>query len=267
MVRNALGHSAQNHLKPELVAANEAADAPCQPAGRNPAHLPGLQLVAEHPTLLVFNKPAGLLSVPGKGEALQDCLSARVQALWPEALVVHRLDMATSGLIVMARGPAAQRRLSTAFAERQTHKRYEAVVWGHLNNTAASPNGTGAQIDANGEEATDGWHTINLPLTVDWPNRPRSMVSHELGKPSITRWRVLEHSHNATRLALQPVTGRSHQLRVHLQALGHPILGDALYATPQALAASPRLLLHATQLSLPEPDRGNMLHFHSAAPF
>lgn len=250
----------------DAAEADDVARAPCKPAGPHGSHPPGVQLVAEHPTLLVFNKPAGLLSVPGKGEALQDCLSARVQALWPEALVVHRLDMATSGLIVMARGPAAQRSLSAAFAERQTHKRYEAVVWGRLN-TAANLAGSGARFDADNDADAEGWHTINLPLIVDWPNRPRSIVSHELGKPSITRWRVLQHGPDTTRVALQPVTGRSHQLRVHLQALGHPILGDALYATPQALAASPRLLLHATELSLPEPDTGDMLHFHSAAPF
>ena len=227
---------------------------------------PGVQLVAESPNLLVFNKPAGLLSVPGKGEALQDCLSARVQALWPEALVVHRLDMSTSGLLVMARGAAAQRSLSAAFAARLTHKRYEAVVWGHLT---AKPHDAGddAQVDSDGEADAGGWHTIDLPLIVDWPNRPRSIVSHELGKPSITHWRVMQHGPSSTRVALTPVTGRSHQLRVHMQALGHPILGDALYATPQALAASPRLLLHATELSLPEPDTGEMLHFHSSAPF
>ena len=173
----------------------ETVNVPCKPAKPHGSHPPGVQLVAEHPTLLVFNKPAGLLSVPGKGEALQDCLSARVQALWPEALVVHRLDMATSGLIVLARGPAAQRSLSAAFAERQTHKRYEAVVWGRLN-TAANLAGSGARFDADNDADAEGWHTINLPLIVDWPNRPRSIVSHEFRTPlgvTMSAVEVLRH--------------------------------------------------------------------------
>lgn len=223
---------------------------------------PGLDgcVVAVDGHLLVLNKPSGLLSVPGRGPENADCLSARVQAVWPDALVVHRLDMATSGLMVMARGPDAQRTLSGAFAQRLTHKRYEAVVAGHVD-TAAHP------TDA------DGWHTIDLPLVVDWPNRPRSIVCHDLGKPSLTRWRVIEngvkgqHGGGHTRLALEPVTGRSHQLRVHLQALGHPILGDMLYSPAAHRAEAPRLLLHATQLCLPHPATGQMAEWHSPAPF
>lgn len=236
-----------------------------------PSAPPGLDVVHVDAHLIVLNKPAGLLSVPGKGPDMADCLSARVQAVWPDALIVHRLDMATSGLMVLARGAQAQRTLSMAFAQRQTHKRYEAVVAGQLS---ADP----AQAHA------DGWQTIDLPLIVDWPNRPRSMVCHTHGKPSLTRWRVLEHSSQnshpdhpghatqaphlpTTRVLLEPVTGRSHQLRVHLLALGHPILGDQLYARGQALEAAPRLLLHATALSLPHPATGEVCQWHSPAPF
>lgn len=203
--------------------------------------------------LLVLDKPAGLLAVPGRGEDKQDCLSARAQRRWPDALVVHRLDMATSGLIVMARGPQAQRTLSMAFAARAVDKRYEAVVDGLL----APP------------DSDDGWGQIDLPLIVDWPNRPRSIVDHTIGKPSRTRWRVLAHdtTTRTTRVALEPVTGRSHQLRVHLQVIGHPILGDALYAPPPAQARTDRLLLHACALQLPHPQTGEPCRFSSPAPF
>jgi tRNA pseudouridine32 synthase/23S rRNA pseudouridine746 synthase len=217
-------------------------------------------VVAVDDHLLVLNKPCGLLAVPGRGPENADCLSARAQAVWPDALVVHRLDMATSGLMVMARGPDAQRTLSEAFAKRLTHKRYEAVVAGHVDDTAHPRN-------------ADGWHTTDLPLVVDWPNRPRSIVCHTLGKPSLTRWRVIEHgvqgqhSGGHTRLALEPVTGRSHQLRVHLLALGHPILGDMLYAPAAAQAQALRLLLHATRLCLPHPVTGQTVEWHSPAPF
>lgn len=209
--------------------------------------------------LLVLVKPAGLLAVPGRGEDKQDCLSRRAQAQWPDALVVHRLDMSTSGLVVMARGIEAQRALSRAFEQRQVHKRYLAVVAGQLANPLPD----------------NGWNTIALPLAVDWVNRPRSKVCHETGKPSLTRWRLVQpasqtpavHTGISTRVELEPVTGRTHQLRLHLQALGHPILGDALYAdlAQQALAA--RLLLHAETLELPHPATGQTLRFHSPCPF
>jgi tRNA pseudouridine32 synthase/23S rRNA pseudouridine746 synthase len=228
---------------------------PCNVEGLQACGI-GVVWVDEH--MVVLDKPSGMLSVPGKGPAGVDCLSARVQAVWPDAQVVHRLDMATSGLIIMARGAAMQRALSIAFAHRETAKRYEAVVYGHPSAPEA----------AGGTDA-DGWHTINLPLIIDWPNRPRSKVCHDTGKPSVTRWRELgtEKSGRHTRLLLEPVTGRTHQLRVHLMALGHPILGDMLYASDEALTASPRLLLHATDLSLPHPITGETLHWHSAAPF
>jgi tRNA pseudouridine32 synthase/23S rRNA pseudouridine746 synthase len=213
----------------------------------------GFKLVYSDDALLVLDKPAGLLAVPGRGEDKQDCLSARVQQVYPEALVVHRLDMATSGLLVMARSPAAQRALNLGFEKRQVHKRYIAVVQGRL----APP------------DLADGWGLIDLPLILDWLNRPRSIVDRAAGKPSRTRWRVLAHDAgaNATRVALEPITGRSHQLRVHLQALGHPILGDPLYAPPEAFAAAPRLLLHAERLALFHPVTDQAMAFESPVPF
>ncbi|MDP2163677.1 MAG: RluA family pseudouridine synthase [Hydrogenophaga sp.] len=211
--------------------------------------------------LLVLVKPAGLLAVPGRGEDKQDCLSRRAQAQWPDALVVHRLDMSTSGLVVMARGIEAQRALSRAFEQRQVYKRYRAVVGGQLANPLPD----------------NGWSTIDLPLAVDWMNRPRSKVCFDSGKPSLTRWRLAQpetdpqapatHTGIGTRVELAPVTGRTHQLRVHLQALGHPILGDALYANPAQQALANRLLLHAELLELPHPVTGQMLRFHSPCPF
>jgi tRNA pseudouridine32 synthase/23S rRNA pseudouridine746 synthase len=203
-------------------------------------------------TLIVIDKPSGLLAVPGRGTHLQDCAAARVRAVVPDALVVHRLDMATSGLMLLARGAAAQRTLSIAFARRQVVKRYVAVVAGLL----PVPGG-------------DGWGEIDLPLAADWPHRPRQKVDRIGGKPSLTQYRVLCHDpqRRSTRVELQPLTGRSHQLRVHLLALGHPILGDALYAPPEVLAQAPRLLLHASALSLAHPTRGEPLHFHGEPPF
>ena len=201
--------------------------------------------------LLVLGKPAGLLSVPGRGADKQDCLSARAQRLYPDALVVHRLDMATSGLLLMARGAAAQRSLSEAFASRAVRKRYIAVVDGHL---ALAP---------------DIWGVIDLPIIADWPNRPLRVIDREHGKPSSTRWRVLSYNplDETTRVELEPVTGRSHQLRVHLLALGHPILGDALYASARVQAKASRLLLHACSLELCHPVSAQAMRFVSAAQF
>jgi tRNA pseudouridine32 synthase/23S rRNA pseudouridine746 synthase len=206
----------------------------------------GLVYLDEH--LLVLDKPAGLLAVPGRGEDKQDCLSARAQRLWPDALVVHRLDMATSGLFLMARGLHMQRVLSRAFAERQVGKRYEAVVAGRMGDV--------------GEQGV-----IELPLAADWPNRPLQKVDPERGRPSTTRWKVLAFGDDSTRLALEPVTGRSHQLRVHLLAVGHPILGDTLYAPAAVRSRAPRLLLHACALRLAHPASREPLAFDSPAPF
>ncbi len=225
-----------------------------RPRAREVQRVSTLNVIHEDEKMIVLDKPAGLLAVPGRGPDKQDCLSARAQAKWPDALVVHRLDMATSGLVVMARGIEAQRQLSRAFEQRKVHKRYTAVVAGTLRNP----------------QPDNGWNTIDLPLTIDWPNRPRSIVSAELGKPSVTRWRLAgapTDDDHTTRLELEPVTGRTHQLRVHLQAIGHPILGDMLYATPEQQARAPRLLLHAHQLSLPHPQHGDTVHFHSPCPF
>ena len=223
------------------------------PWSAGPPVPPGLRLVHADEALLVFDKPAGLLAVPGRGEDKQDCLAIRAQAEFPDALVVHRLDMATSGLIVMARGLPAQRALNLAFEKRQVHKQYVAVVQGLM----APP------------ETADGWGLIDLLLILDWLNRPRSIVDQAQGRPSRTRWQVLEHdtAAGATRVLLEPVTGRSHQLRVHLQALGHPILGDPLYAPPAATAAAPRLLLHAHRLALFHPASGKPMVFDCPPPF
>jgi len=201
--------------------------------------------VYEDAHLLVLAKPSGLLSVPGRGPDKQDCLSKRVQDRYPEALVVHRLDQDTSGLILMARGIEAQRRLSRLFETRQVHKRYVAVVHGHPTPT---------EVD----EA--GWQTIDGPILLDWERRPIHIISPE-GKPSRSRWRALHSSHMATLLELEPVTGRTHQLRVHLQSIGHPMLGDSLYAPPEVRALSPRLMLHARDLSFPHPFTGEPMAF------
>ncbi|MBT9476213.1 pseudouridine synthase [Polaromonas sp.] len=213
----------------------------------------GFALIHADDSLLVLNKPSGLLSVPGRGEDKQDCLSRRVQHCYPEALIVHRLDMATSGLMLMARSPAIQRVLSQSFEQREIHKTYLAVVDGCLA-PAPSP---------------DGWGLIDLPIAADWPRRPLRIIDAALGKPSQTRWRVLafDAATNSTRVALEPLTGRSHQLRVHLQALGHPILGDQLYAPEAVQARSARLLLHASRLQLTHPASGHRLTFESAPGF
>lgn len=211
--------------------------------------------VDEH--LLVADKPAGLLAVPGRGADKQDCVSARVQALYPDALVVHRLDMATSGLMLMARGADMQRRLSAAFAGREVRKRYTAVVAGR------------PEADATGPADEEGWQVIDLPIAADWPRRPLQMIDPVNGKPSVTRWRLLRHDaeNDCSRLELEPVTGRTHQLRLHLQAIGHPILGDALYAPPELQARAPRLLLHAGALAFTHPATGQALALELPAGF
>ena len=212
---------------------------------------PGVQALHEDADLLVLYKPPGLLCVPGKGPDKQDALSTRAQQRWPGALIVHRLDQATSGLVVMARHLDAQRRLSHAFAERQVHKCYQAVVQGHM-------------------DAGDGaWQTIDLPIAADWPRRPLRVIDHATGKPSQTRWRVLalDAAARTTRVALEPITGRTHQLRLHLSAIGHPILGDALYADAATQAQAPRLLLHACALGLAHPVTGERMDWEWEADF
>ena len=207
--------------------------------------------------LAVLNKPSGLLSVPGRGEDKQDCLIARAQQTWPDALTVHRLDMATSGLVVVARGADIQRSLSLAFAQREVHKMYEAVIDGQplLANTQATD--------------SESWQDIHLPLLIDWPNRPKSKVDWEHGKPSHTQWRCKSGPEmaEATRVELHPITGRTHQLRLHMMAMGHAILGDALYATPEVCARAPRLYLHARLLQFKHPVTSEWLSFESTVPF
>ena len=214
-----------------------------------------LDMVFADDHLLVLNKPSGLLSVPGRGEDKQDCLIVRAQSQWPDALTVHRLDMATSGLVVIARGPQVQRTLSQAFALREVHKTYEAVVNGILRSEDSS--------------RTDAWHDIQMPLLIDWPNRPKSKIDWDHGKPSHTQWRVKSGPpcESATRVEMKPLTGRTHQLRLHMMAIGHAILGDSLYATSEILAKSPRLLLHARELQFRHPITAEWMTFESSVPF
>jgi len=198
----------------------------------------------DHEVILV-DKPAGLLSVPGKGEGLSDCLLARVQTTFPDALLVHRLDRDTSGVMIFAMTPYAQRHLGLQFEKRMTKKTYVARVWG-------------VPVEKTG--------TIDLPLIVDWPNRPRQMVSLETGKPAQTDWRVLRDEGQTARVRLMPHTGRSHQLRVHMLSMGHPILGDPFYATGEA-RDFPRLMLHSEELRFKHPDGGQSTKVRSTVPF
>lgn len=220
--------------------------------------MPGFACIYTDDSLLVLNKPSGLLCVPGRGEDKQDCLSKRVQSIYPDALIVHRLDMATSGLLLMARSPAMQRALGSLFELREVSKRYIAVVEGDMR----------LAMDAQ-TAAADLWQLIDLPIAVDWPNRPLRIIEHSHGKPSQTRWRLLgfDALTGSSRLELAPLTGRSHQLRVHLQALGHPIRGDMLYAGEAVQANSDRLLLHASALGFTHPETGEPMAFELAPTF
>jgi tRNA pseudouridine32 synthase/23S rRNA pseudouridine746 synthase len=196
--------------------------------------------------LLVVDKPTLLLSVPGRGPEKQDCLVSRLAAEHGEILAVHRLDWETSGLMVLARNKKTHRELSIQFQQRAVFKQYIAVVFGRIE----------------GEQGE-----VNLPLIVDWPNRPRQKVDYEEGKPSVTHWNLLERGAEQSRLLLTPITGRTHQLRVHLLSIGHPILGDSLYAEEPALSMAERLCLHATVLKFHHPLTGVALEFESAPPF
>ena len=199
---------------------------------------------ADHQILLV-NKPSGLLSVPGKGAHLADCLIARVLAAYPEALLVHRLDRDTSGVMVFALAAAAQRHLGLQFEKRQTKKTYVARVWGRVAEKTGR---------------------VDLPIIVDWPNRPLQKIDHENGRAAQTDWRVMRYQDDTTRLRLTPRTGRSHQLRIHMREIGHPILGDPFYATGAA-RNFPRLMLHSESLRLRHPDGGVGMTFKSKVPF
>ena len=204
-----------------------------------------LEFLHEDHEIVVLNKPAGLLSVPGRGEDLADCLITRLQAVFPQALLVHRLDRDTSGVMVFGLTAHAQRHLSMQFEKRTTKKTYVARVQGQL---------------------TPKTGTIELSLIVDWPNRPRQVVDHENGKAAITEYRVLRQNETESRVRLTPRTGRTHQLRVHMLALGHPILGDPLYAEGEAVQYD-RLMLHSEELRIKHPDGGKGLSFRAKAEF
>jgi tRNA pseudouridine32 synthase / 23S rRNA pseudouridine746 synthase len=212
-----------------------------------------ITLVYADESLVVVNKPAGLLAVPGRGADKADCVSLRVQRKYPDALIVHRLDQATSGLLMMARGLAMQRTLSLLFETRQVHKEYVAVVHGLLEQDAGS---------------------ISLPLAADWPARPRQKVDHQQGKAALTHYQVLSRDTSActTRIVLEPITGRTHQLRVHMSAMGHPIVGDTLYGGATVLElqmplTSTRLLLHAQQLALAHPANAQTMAWQALPAF
>lgn len=213
----------------------------------NPPTDPWLHVLYQDQHLIVVNKPSGLLSVPGRALEHRDSTMTRIQADFPSAESVHRLDMATSGVIAVALNKAAERELKRQFREREPKKTYIARVWGWM-----------AQDDG----------VIDLPLICDWPNRPKQKVCFDEGKPAQTAYQVLSRDEDGTtRVKLMPITGRSHQLRVHLLALGHPILGDGFYAHPEAKAMAPRLLLHAQELCITHPAFGTPMHFRCEPDF
>ncbi|MFD2231653.1 pseudouridine synthase [Alkalimarinus sediminis] len=209
----------------------------------NKDHIP---IIYQDDDIIVAVKPNGLLSVPGRAPENKDCLISRIQQTRPEALTVHRLDCETSGVVVLACNKDSQRELSRQFHDRETQKRYIAVVDGLL-------------ADDEGE--------IDLPLIADWPNRPKQMVDFERGKPSQTRYNVISRSNDTTRLELTPITGRSHQLRVHMLSLGHAILGDRLYGCDRVIAQSPRMLLHALELGFTHPTTEQFCVYQYPAEF
>lgn len=210
-----------------------------------PMH-PYLRIIYQDDAIVVLDKPNGLLTVPGRLPEHQDSLELRVKRVFPTARIVHRLDMATSGLVLMALTADAQKHLNLQFEKRVPRKHYIARVEGTI------PAKTGH---------------VELPLRCDWPNRPKQMVCFANGKHALTAYEVLCHEADATRVRLKPITGRSHQLRVHMQWLGHPILGDKFYASAQGLAAAPRLQLHAAWLSFRHPTQQHWVEFHSECPF
>ena len=197
-------------------------------------------------SFLLVNKPSGLLSVPGKNPLNRDSLIGRLQQDYPEARIVHRLDMDTSGIMVVALGADSHRALSKQFEQRKTYKEYTATVYGLVEKDTGS---------------------IDLPLICDWPNRPKQMVCYDNGKQALTHYEVLERQEDRTRLLLKPVTGRSHQLRVHTMSIGHPILGCEFYADETAFAMAPRLQLHATCLHINHPVNGERIEGLCPTPF
>ena len=224
----------------------EVPDGPPPEFTYDPPQEPFLDIVHQDEEILLLCKPSGLLSVPGKSLAHRDCLEARAQSRFPQAKPVHRLDMDTSGLLLMGLGRDAHRYLSIGFERRIVSKTYVALVYGLLED----------------EEGL-----IDLPLICDWPNRPRQMIDYERGRPSQTRWRVVGFEDGHTRVELIPLTGRSHQLRLHMACLGHPILGDSFYAHKAALESAPRLMLHAQSLSFRHPKDGEGVSYTAPCPF
>ncbi|MHC5226010.1 bifunctional tRNA pseudouridine(32) synthase/23S rRNA pseudouridine(746) synthase RluA [Ignatzschineria sp. LJL83] len=214
----------------------------------NPPIVPWLDILYHDDEIMVVNKPAELLSVPGKAVELWDSVITRVQWQYPNAETVHRLDMSTSGILVIALTKSAERELKRQFRERETSKRYIADVWGLMEE--------------------DGG-VVDLPLICDWEQRPKQMVCFERGKNAKTEYRVLfrNEAENFTRVELTPITGRSHQLRVHLLSLGHVILGDRFYAEGKAFTSRDRLALHASELAFQHPETGETLHFKAPAEF
>lgn len=215
-----------------------------------PPMSPYLEIMYQDEDLVVINKSSGLLSVPGRLPEHQDCLQNRVQSVLPSATIVHRLDMATSGIILMALNKPSHVNISKQFELREVSKHYIARVYGKIEQTTGE---------------------VNLPLICDWPNRPKQMVDHERGKKALTYFEVIEHSeldgHPTTLVKLTPVTGRSHQLRVHMLALGHPMLGDRLYAHADALSLSSRLQLHAQMIQFKQPSTNAALRFEAPCQF
>lgn len=214
----------------------------------NPPTYSKLDVLFKDEFLLVVNKPSGLLSVPGRGDDKQDCLISRVQTEYPNALIVHRLDMSTSGLMILARGKEMESYLSILFQQRKVEKKYIAIVDGDVNPTSGE---------------------VNLPLITDWPNRPRQKVDFDSGKPSRTKYSVMKYnqSNETTKIELTPLTGRTHQLRVHMQSIHHPILGDELYAEKDTIDKASRLLLHANYLSFQHPITDELIEIKSKAEF
>jgi len=216
----------------------------------NPPTSPYIEVLYQDEHIIALNKPSGLLSVPGKNKEHFDSLMLRVQSVWPNAGIVHRLDMMTSGIIVMAMTKDSLRYLNRQFQDRLTDKFYIAKVSGHIKEDSGS---------------------IDLPLICDWPNRPKQKVCYENGKPSLTHFEVLERGQDGdnlwTRVKLIPITGRSHQLRVHLKELGHPILGDRLYAPEDIIKQAKRLQLHAQRLEINHPETEQKLVFEKACEF
>jgi len=212
----------------------------------DPPMEPYLSVVYVDDDILVLDKPSGLLSVAGKDPALADCLAARANEDYPGARIVHRLDKDTSGVMVLGRSKRAISGLGIQFEKRQTKKAYVARVFGEIAEESGR---------------------VDLPLAVDWENKPRQHVDFEHGRPAQTDWTVLSREPGVTRVKLVPRTGRTHQLRVHMLAIGHPILGDQFYATGAALAGAPRLQLHAEELSFAHPADGKMRDFVVPAPF